>query len=130
MHRRYSTRHVRRVSPVPPRRGAALLIALFIVFAASMATVNVLNSLTAELSALRNTVEYERALYLANAGVHAAAAELEADSTWRDTVSEGAFPNDGTYTATAVDGDHSTVTITAQGAAGSVVRTVTAVIEL
>jgi hypothetical protein len=69
-------------------------------------------------------------LFLANAGVHHAAAELENLSTWRGTVSEGAFPAHDTYTATAVDGANNTVVITAQGASGAIIRTVTATIEL
>jgi hypothetical protein len=96
----------------------------------TLLVVNVLDTETLELSALRNSIDYERALYLANAAVHHAAAELEADSTWRGTVTSGSFPADDTYTATAVDGSNNTVVITAEGAAGSIVRTVTAVIEL
>ncbi|MBX3434109.1 MAG: hypothetical protein KF847_12370 [Pirellulales bacterium] len=113
-----------------PRRGMALVLAMFIVIVSSITTVAVMETLTSEIAALNNAVAYERALYLANAGVHAAAAELEADATWRGTLTEGLFPADDAYTVTAVSGANSTVTVTAQGAAGSVVRTVVAVIEL
>ncbi|MAT69763.1 MAG: hypothetical protein CMJ58_09585 [Planctomycetaceae bacterium] len=112
------------------RRGAALLVALFVIFAVATATVSIFNSLTSEIAALRNALEYERALYLANAGVHAAAAELESDATWRGTVSEGTFPADDTYTATAVDGSNGSVTVTSRGAAGETIRTVVAVIDI
>lgn len=76
-----------------------------------------LNSETVYQSALRNTIEYEQALYLANGGVHHAVAELEANTAWRGTVS-------GTgYTATAVDGSVAgTVDITSTGVAGEVTR--------
>jgi hypothetical protein len=93
--------------------------------------VNVLDTATLQLSAVRNTVEYERALYLANAGVHHATAMLEADSTWRSTVTDGSYPADDTYSATAVNGANPyTVIVTSSGVAGEVTRNVTAVIEL
>jgi Tfp pilus assembly protein PilX len=112
-------------------RGAALLIALFVISIVTVMVVNVLDTTTLELSALRNSIEYERALHLANAGVHHAAAMLEADSTWRGTVSEGAYPADDTYSATAVDGSDSyTAIVTSSGVAGEVTRTVVATIEL
>lgn len=113
-----------------PRRGAALLVCLFIIFIVTILVVNVLDTEMLELSSLRNTINYEKALYLANAGVHHAAAELENSSTWRGTVSEGSYPANDTYTATAVDGSNNTVVVTARGAAGGIIRTVTATIEL
>ena len=112
------------------RRGAALMICMFIIFIVTMLVVNVLDTEMLELSSLRNTINYEKALYLANAGVHHAAAELESSSTWRGTVGEGAYPANDTYTATAVDGANNTVVITARGAAGGITRTVSATIEL
>jgi Tfp pilus assembly protein PilX len=106
------------------------MLCLFIIFLVTLLVVAVLDTETLELAALRNSIDYERALFLANAGVHHAAAELENLSTWRGTVSEGAFPAHDTYTATAVDGANNTVVITAQGASGAIIRTVIATIEL
>jgi hypothetical protein len=83
-----------------------------------------------DLSGLHHSMDYERALYLANAGVHAAAAELEADSNWRGTISDGSFPDDDTYTATVVDGVGGAVDVTSRGAAGSVTRTISASFQL
>ena len=111
--------------------GAALLMALFIVSLVTVMVVNVLDTTTLELSALRNSIDHEKALHLANAGVHHATAMLEADSSWRGTVSEGAYPADDTYSATAVDGANKyTVTITSMGVSGILTRTVVANIEL
>ena len=93
--------------------------------------VNILDTITLQLAAVRNTADYEKALYLANAGVHHAAAMLESDSNWRGTVSEGSYPDDDAYTATAVDGsDAYTAVVTASGSAGEIQRTVSALIEL
>ncbi|HMO87078.1 MAG TPA: hypothetical protein PKC18_19385 [Lacipirellulaceae bacterium] len=125
-----SARRRHRQAHRPPRRGAAMLACLFIIFVATALVVNVLDTETVELAALRNAMEYDRALALANAGVHHAAAELENNATWRGTVSEGAFPANDTYTATAVSGPNNTVVVTSQGAAGAVVRRVVATIEL
>ena len=120
-----------RKTPPRERRGAALLLCLFVIFVVTLMVVNVLDTATLQLSAVRNTIEYERALYLANAGVHHAAALLEADSTWRGTISEGSFPADDTYSATAADGPNAyTAIVTSSGVAGEVTRNVTAVIEL
>ena len=114
----------------PQRGGAALLFSLFIISIVTLMVVNVLDSTTLELSALRNSLEYERALYLANAGVHEVAAQLEADSTWLGTITDGAYPADDTYGATAVAGTNYTVIVTSLGVAGEVTRTVQATIEL
>ncbi len=108
----------------------ALLFSLFVISIVTLMVVNVLDTTTLELSAIRNGMDYERSLYLANAGVHHATAMLEADSTWRGTVSEGAYPADDTYTATAVSGPNSNVTITASGVAGGATRTIQAEVEL
>ena len=107
------------------------MFCLFVIFVVTLMVVNVLDTTTLQLSAVRNTLEYERALYLANAGVHHAAALLEADATWRGTISEGSYPADDSYSATAVDGANAyTVVVTSSGVAGEATRSVTATIEL
>jgi Tfp pilus assembly protein PilX len=107
------------------------LFCLFVIFVVTLMVVNVLDTTTLQLSAVRNTIEYERALYLANAGVNHAASMLENDVTWRGTVTEGAYPADDSYSATAVNGaDAFTVIVTSSGVAGEVTRNVTATIEL
>lgn len=113
-----------------PRRGAALIFCMFILTMITLMVVNVLDTTTLELSALRNSMDYERALYLANAGVHQVAATIEATPAWRGTTADGAYPADNTYTATAVDGPNSTVIVTSSGVAGDVTRSLHAIIEL
>jgi len=105
------------------RRGIALLLCLFVLSLASVWTVNMFQSATVYQSALRNTIEYEQALYLANAGVHHAVAELETNAGWRGTVSAGSYPASGSYSATAVTGaTPGTVDITATGISGGATR--------
>ncbi len=113
-----------------PRCGAALLFCIFIIAFMTLMVINVLDTTTLETSALRNSMEYERALFLANAGVHEMAAQLEADSTYRTTITDGAYPADDTYEATVVDDGSYRVIVTSKGVAGKTTRTVEATIEL
>jgi Tfp pilus assembly protein PilX len=106
-----------------PRPAVALLLCLFVLSLVSVWVVAMFQSATVYQSALRNTIEYEQALYLANAGVHHAVAELEYDLNWRGTVSAGSYPASGSYSATAVNGATAgTVDITASGVAGAATR--------
>jgi type II secretory pathway component PulK len=103
--------------------GVALLMCLFVLSLVSVWTVNMFESATVYQSAVRNTIEYEQSLYLANAGVHHAVAELENNLAWRGTVSAGSYPATGSYSATAVDGSMAgTVEITSTGVAGAATR--------
>jgi Tfp pilus assembly protein PilX len=120
----------RRQRPAKARRvGIALLICLFVLSLVSVWTVNMFQSATVYQSALRNTIEYEKALYLANAGVHHAVAELENDLAWRGTVTTGSYPASGSYSATAVNGVAvGTVDITATGVSGAATRRLSATV--
>lgn len=111
------------------RRAMALLVALFVMALASTSLVGVLGAMTAELTALRNTVDYERALYLAGAGAHHALAELEADSSWTAGISN--TPSSGTqyYSATVTPQGNGTVVITGTGVSGSVTRRVSVTVD-
>lgn len=121
------TNHGRKAAP---RGGAALLMAIFTIFMVSAMVISALSTEMIQLAETRNVRDYERALYLANAGVQHACAELEANASWRSTVTDGAYPADGTYSATALTGDRSMVIVTSTGVAGSIRRTVQATINL
>lgn len=111
----------------------ALLMCLFVIFMLSSLVLNVLDTELLQLAATRNTIEYEQALYLANAGVHHACAELLQDANWRNTVTDGTLPPTSPasgYTATAVDDGLGGVTITSTGYSGLGARTVEATISL
>jgi Tfp pilus assembly protein PilX len=112
------------------RSGAALMVCLFIIFIVTLMVVNILDSLTLELSSVRNNIDYERALYLANAGVHAATAQLETNPAWRGTLTDGAYPSNDTYQAVTANGSIGQAIVTSRGASGAVIRTVTATISL
>jgi hypothetical protein len=108
-----------------------LLVTIFVLSIITIWLVDMLNSEAVYESALRNTIEYEQALYLANAGVHHAVAELEANTAWRGTASSGSYPASGSYSATAVDGSVSgTVDITSTGVSGEVTRHLQAQVQV
>lgn len=116
-----------------PRRGAALLVCLFIVFMVSSLVLNLLDTEVFQFAATRNTIEYEQSLYWANAGVHAACAELAQDTTWRGTLQDGALPPTSPaqgYEVTATDNGLGGVTVVATGYAGAGHRTVEANIDI
>ena len=113
------------------RGGMALLMCLMVLSIVTVWLVDMLDSATVHQSALRNTIEYEQALYLANSGIHHAVAELESDTSWRDTVTAGGYPASGSYSATAVDGAVAgTVDITSYGVSGEVTRTLQAAVQV
>jgi Tfp pilus assembly protein PilX len=113
------------------RNGMALLLCMFVLSIVTVWLVAMLDSATVHQSALRNTIEYEQALYLANAGVHHAVAELEGNTAWLGTVTGGTYPSSGSYSATAVTGAGAgTVDITSTGVSGQVTRRLTATVQV
>lgn len=110
------------------RHGIALLLTLFVLAITGALVVNLFDAETLQRSALRNTIDYERAMYLANGGIHRACAELESNNSWRGTVTSSNYPGDGSYSATAVDVGGQ-ISITAVGIAGNVQRRVQATIQ-
>jgi type II secretory pathway component PulK len=109
----------------------ALLLCLFVLSIVTIWMVNIFESATVYQSALRNSMEYEQALYLANAGVQHAIAELENNLAWRGNVTSGNYPASGSYTAVAVDGTTSgTVEITASGVCGESERRVQVIVQV
>jgi Tfp pilus assembly protein PilX len=110
-------------------RGIALLICLFVLSLVTVWTVDMLESASIYQSALRNTIEYEQALYQANAGVQHVLYQLELDVNWRGTATAGSYPASGSYSATAVNGATAgTVDVTSNGVAGATTRRISATI--
>jgi type II secretory pathway component PulK len=126
-HARKTTR--RRRSKSSQRRGIALLICLFVLSLVTVWTVDMLESASIYQSALRNSIEYEQALYQANAGVQHVLSQLETDVAWRGTVTAGSYPASGSYSATAANGAVAgTADITSTGVVGATTRRVQATV--
>ncbi len=111
------------------RRGAALLTAMFVMVVTSMLVLMICDTQTIQYSALRNTIDYDRARYLAEAGVQHALALLEKDIDLRGTVPNTEFPakSGEYYTVTVATGSGATVTITSTGIAKDFSRTLSVV---
>jgi Tfp pilus assembly protein PilX len=115
----------------PERSGIALLICLFVLSIVTVWTVDMLESASIYQSALRNTIEYEQALYQANAGVQDVLAQLATDVDWRGTVTAGSYPSSGSYSATAANGASlGIVNVTSTGVAGATTRRVQATVTV
>jgi hypothetical protein len=111
------------------RPAMALLVCLFVMTLASSSLVGVLGSMTAELAALRNTVDYERALYLAGAGAHHALAELEADASWTTGISNTPPTGSQYYSATVAPQANGTVIVTGVGVSNGITRRVAVTVD-
>jgi len=113
-----------------------LLVCLVVMAISSVVLLGLLNSSTVRLSAARNSADYEKALYLAGAGIHHALAEIEADPTWHTSVgglTAVEFPagSGNTYTVTCTPGaDDDEVILTSTGVAGDVTRRLQVTISL
>ena len=106
------------------RRAAAIMTALFVMTVSSTLVITMLDTQTLQYTAMRNTIDWDRARYLAEAGMQHAYTELEANYDWRAGVATTEYPvgSGNTYSATAVDGVNGTVLVSAVGTAGNVTR--------
>lgn len=107
-----------------PRAGSVLLVVVFVVAFTSLVLIGVLKSLELQIAEQRATLRYERANYLAGAGVHHAFMELQDDISWRGAIPETPFEpgSEEVYWATVVDSPDGGVVITAYGRSGEVTR--------
>ena len=108
-----------------PRRAAALLVCIFVVAITTVLVVSMLECQMLRMTAMRNTLEYERALYLAGAAVHHALALMQESEDPFEPFSIGPieFPagSGNTYRADAI-GAGSNVVITGTGTSGGTSR--------
>jgi Tfp pilus assembly protein PilX len=113
------------------RSGAALLLVLFVVTFTSAMVIGMLDSETVDMAIQRNTADYERAFYLASAGVSHGLAELEENMMWRTGVVGVEFPtgSGNTYSVAVTDGTGNQVIVTGSGIANGVTRTVQVTVE-
>ena len=107
------------------RRATALLVCIFVMAITTVIVLSMVDTQTLRMTALRNTQEYEQALYLAGAAVHHAIAQVEDDPDLTPPYSIGPveFPlgSGDSYRAdvVAASGD---VVITGSGTSGDVTR--------
>ncbi len=107
----------RRTRKQRTRQAAALMMAIFIMSVTSATVIYILDTETVQYAALRNMLAYDRARYLAEAGLQHALAELEGDITWRGGIPTTEFPagSGNVYSATLQDGAAGSVVVTSIG---------------
>jgi len=118
----------RRHEPFPPRRSrgaSALLVCVFAVAITTVVVVSMIDTQTIQMTALRHTLQYEQALYLAGAAVQHAIALVENDPSLSAPFGLGPteFPagSGNTYQA-QVAASGSDLVITGSGTSGSITR--------
>ena len=105
----------------------ALMMAMFVMTVCAMIVITILDTQTLQFTALRNTMDYDRARYLAESGVQHALAFLEEDYDligidaydipWTD-----APDGDNQYMADLSEGANGIVIIAAEGRSGIFTR--------
>ena len=121
------TTRIRRPARRTARRGMALMMAMFVMTVCAMIVITILDTQTLQFTALRNTMDYDRARYLAESGVQHALAFLEEDYdligidaydiAWTD-----APDGNNQYMVDLSEGANGTVIIAAQGRSGNFTR--------
>ena len=113
------------------RRAAAILTALFVMTVSSTLVITMLDTQTLQYSAMRNTIDWDRARYLSEAGMQHALAELEANIDWRSGVPTTSFPagTNNSYSATLADGADGAVIVSATGTAGNITRRLQTIVK-
>lgn len=108
------------------RAGMALMLTMFLMVITTVIVVTILDTITLQYAAQRNTIAWDKARYLAEAGAAHALAELESNIAWRTGVPSTEFPSGSgnTYSVSVVDGSNNTIVITSLGTAGGFTRTV------
>lgn len=113
------------------RRGAALMMAIFVMTITTLLVLMICDTQTIQYAALRNTIDYDRARYLAEAGVQHALVLLESDIDWRGTVPNTEYParSGEYYTVTVATGAGASVSISSTGIARDFSRTLSVIVK-
>ncbi|MFT5524258.1 MAG: type II secretory pathway component PulK [Pirellulaceae bacterium] len=100
------------------------MVALFVMTVTTVMVVSILDTETLQYGSLRNTMDYDRARYLAEAGLQHAYAMLEQDWDWRAGLNRVAFPpgSSDRFSVTLTDGPEGTLILTSTGESGDFVR--------
>lgn len=111
------------------------MLALFVALTCGLVVISILDTQMLQYAALRNTVDYDRARYLAEAGVQHALAFLEEDFANHDIdqydIGWTDFPDaDSQYCADLAEGANGTVIVTAWGRAGQFTRSLQIVVKM
>ena len=128
---RTESHYIHRWKTMAARQGMALLFAIFVMAVTSALVVAMTNTQMIRYSALRNTRDWEEARYLAEAGLHHAFSELEADFAWSQGIANQEFPiGSGRFYSVEVQDDaNGDRLVRSIGISGSFRRTLDATIK-
>ncbi|HUG68975.1 MAG TPA: hypothetical protein VMM76_14595 [Pirellulaceae bacterium] len=103
------------------------MMALFVMMVCSMIVITILDTQTLQLSALRNTIDYDRARYLAESGIQHSLAFIEQDYDLNDIDKydipwTNAPDSTNQYMSDLSEGPGGTIVISAQGRSGNFTR--------
>jgi type II secretory pathway component PulK len=106
------------------------MVAIFVGAVTSGIVASICDTTTLQYTANRNTQAWDKARFLAEAGIQHAYALLEADNTWRTGITSTQFPSGSgdTYAVTATGSSGSNVVLTATGTSSGVTRTIQATV--
>lgn len=107
------------------QRGAVLLMMVFLVTFSTLFVGALLRSHTSDLQIARNHIGSMKALFVADAGIEDAIAELRNNFSWSSGFSNKTFPaGSGSHYSVSVTNNHPKVVITSIGTADGFVRTI------
>ena len=103
------------------------MMALFVMMVCSMIVITILDTQTLQFSALRNTMDYDRARYLAESGIQHSLAFIEQDYDLigidkYDIPWTNAPDNNNQYMADLTEGPGGTIIVSATGRSGNFSR--------
>lgn len=116
------------------RRSVALLISIFLMIIISSMVVLILDIEVTEMSITRNTIDLNKALYVADAGIQHSLGMLRANRTWRT-----GFPSPGVqfppgsgnfYVVAIADGAGGEVIVTSTSSVRGLTKTIRATISV
>jgi hypothetical protein len=108
-----------------------MMVVIFLMVVISGIVISTLDTTMLQYAANRNTLAWDKARYMSEAGVQHACAVLDANPTWRTGIPSTEFPSGSgcTYSVTVVDGASNTIVVTSTGTAGGVSRKLTATLK-
>lgn len=112
------------------RRGAALILAMLIMGTVSAIVISMVDMVTMQMTVIRNTIAWDQARYLAEAGIAEGLCQLENDNAWRTGITATQFPalSGNTFAVTVTDPGTGSLVLTSTGIANGVTRKVEATV--
>jgi type II secretory pathway component PulK len=108
------------------------MLAMLVMATTSAIVIAMVDMVTLQMTAIRNTSAWDKARYMAEAGIADGLCQLENDNAWRTGITSTEFPtgSGNTYSLTITDPGTGTLTLTATGISGGFTRKVEATVVI